>query len=78
MQKDDFLIHKESFIKSRRENILQFYDIDPKVPQSFIQELGKGAYGIVYRAKEKFGSGEWRAIKKIAKKNIKQPELLLN
>jgi serine/threonine protein kinase len=39
--------------------------------------LGKGAYGVVYKGKEKNGS-EWRAIKKIAKKNIKQPELLLN
>jgi hypothetical protein len=41
------------------------------------QELGKGAYGVVYKAKEKVG-GEWRAIKKIAKKNIKNPELFLN
>jgi hypothetical protein len=32
MEKDDFLIHKESFIKSRRENILNYYDIAPKVP----------------------------------------------
>jgi hypothetical protein len=31
----------------------------------------------VYKAKEKVG-GEWRAIKRIAKKNIKQPELLIN
>jgi hypothetical protein len=42
-----------------------------------IKELGKGAYGVVYKGKEKNGS-EWRAIKKIAKKNIKQPDLLLN
>lgn len=41
------------------------------------QELGKGAYGVVYKGKEKNGV-EWRAIKKIAKKNIKQPELLVN
>lgn len=32
---------------------------------------------MVYKAKEKGGS-EWRAIKKINKKNIKQPEILLN
>ena len=32
---------------------------------------------MVYKGKEKGGS-DWRAIKKIAKKNIKQPELLLN
>jgi hypothetical protein len=37
MQKDDFLIHKESFIKSRRERILQFYDIDPKVTPSLFR-----------------------------------------
>jgi serine/threonine protein kinase len=34
--------------------------------------LGKGAYGVVYKAREKSG-GEWRAVKKIAKKNIKNP-----
>lgn len=33
---------------------------------------------MVYKAREKGGAGEWRAVKKIAKKNIKQPELLLN
>ena len=31
MERDDFLIHKESFIKSRRENISEFYDFHPKV-----------------------------------------------
>jgi predicted Ser/Thr protein kinase len=49
----------------------------PQSTTTPIQELGKGAYGVVYKGKEKNGS-EWRAIKKIAKKNIKQPELLLN
>jgi hypothetical protein len=41
--------------------------------QFYIKELGKGAYGVVYRAKEKIGGQEWRAIKKIPKKNVKQP-----
>jgi hypothetical protein len=31
MEKDDFLINKESFIRSRRENILHYYDFQPKV-----------------------------------------------
>jgi calcium-dependent protein kinase len=42
------------------------------------KELGRGAYGVVYKAKEKNVDGPWRAIKKIPKKMIKQPELLLN
>ena len=71
MEKDDFLIQKGSFIKSRRENILHFYDFHPK-------EIGKRAYGVVYRAREKGGKGEWRGVKKIAKRKIKQPELLIN
>ena len=40
--------------------------------------LGKGAYGVVYKAREKSTHGEWRAVKKIAKKNIKQPDILAN
>jgi len=40
--------------------------------------LGRGAYGVVYKAKEKNIDGPWRAIKKIPKKNIKQPDLLIN
>jgi hypothetical protein len=37
------------------------------------KELGRGAYGVVYKAKEKNVDGPWRAIKKIPKKMIKQP-----
>ena len=33
---------------------------------------------MVYKAREKASSGEWRAVKKIAKKNIKSPDLFLN
>jgi calcium-dependent protein kinase len=40
--------------------------------------LGKGAYGVVYKAKAKSGSGEFRAVKKINKKAMKQAELLIN
>jgi len=35
--------------------------------------LGRGAYGVVYKAKKKSGTGEWRAIKKITKRKIKHP-----
>ena len=31
MEKDDFLLNKETFIKTRNENILHFYDFYPKV-----------------------------------------------
>jgi len=78
MDKDEFPIHKELFIQSKKDNILNHYEFNPKVTDPLRQELGKGAYGVVYKAREKGSKGEWRAVKKIAKKNIKQPDLFLN
>jgi calcium-dependent protein kinase len=33
---------------------------------------------VVYKARERASNGEFRAVKKIAKRNIKNPELFLN
>lgn len=43
-----------------------------------MQELGKGAFGTVYRGRLKGTEGPWRAIKKIPKASIKDTASLLN
>jgi serine/threonine protein kinase len=43
----------------------------------FIKELGKGAYGIVFKAQLR-NSEKMRAIKQIKKKSIKFPETFKN
>ena len=42
------------------------------------KELGRGAYGIVYKARDRHVSGPWRAVKKIIKKSIKNPNSIKN
>lgn len=42
------------------------------------QELGKGAFGTVYKGRVKGTEGPWRAIKKIPKAAIKDPAMLMN
>ena len=44
----------------------------------YLQELGRGAYGTVYKGKLKNTNGPWRAIKKIIKKAIKNPNSIKN
>jgi hypothetical protein len=53
MDKDDFLIHKESFIKSRRENILHFYDFYPKVSPFKLRNSAKEHMELSIRPKKK-------------------------
>lgn len=43
-----------------------------------MQELGKGAFGTVYKGRIKGTEGPWRAIKKIPKASIKDSASLLN
>jgi calcium-dependent protein kinase len=43
-----------------------------------MQELGKGAFGTVYKGRIKGTQGPWRAIKKIPKASIKDSTCLLN
>jgi predicted Ser/Thr protein kinase len=43
-----------------------------------MQELGKGAFGTVYKGRIKGTEGPWRAIKKISKACIKDSTSLLN
>jgi len=40
--------------------------------------LGKGAYGTVYKAKAKNTNGPWRAVKKMLKKAIRNPNSMKN
>jgi serine/threonine protein kinase len=43
-----------------------------------MQPLGRGAYGVVYKAKLKELPNTYRAIKLIVKKMVKSPESLKN
>jgi serine/threonine protein kinase len=43
-----------------------------------MKELGKGAFGTVYKGRLKGTEGPWRAIKKIPKAAIKDSTMLLN
>ncbi len=43
-----------------------------------MQPLGRGAYGVVYKAKLKELPNTYRAIKLIVKKMVKNPESLQN
>ena len=42
------------------------------------QELGKGAFGVVYKGRQRGTEGPWRAIKKIQKAQIKDLNMLMN
>lgn len=50
---DSVFIKKDIFIKSRKEDIRLFYEFSPKVKQWLIKILGRGAYGVVYKARMK-------------------------
>jgi calcium-dependent protein kinase len=65
----DLVINKQNFIKERTGDINTYYEFGP--------EMGKGAYGIVYRCVEKETS-QVRAIKKINKENIKNEQRFFN
>lgn len=73
-------LRKQWFIKSKTGNIEDVYEIDNKKVRNFtIQPLGTGAFGTVLRGRIK-GTGEagWRAIKKIPKRKVKDPNEFLN
>lgn len=61
-----FLIKKSTMIQKNTRKIEDVYKIDKKT-------LGTGAYGIVSRVKHK-ETGQIRAVKKVAKKKIKNME----
>lgn len=69
---------KDFFIKSRKEDIRNFYEFSPKVSSSLIQVLGRGAYGVVYKARLKEPPHTYRVVKLIAKKMVKNPQSLEN
>jgi predicted Ser/Thr protein kinase len=66
------------FITIRKENINDYYEVLAKVLIFLVQELGKGAFGTVYKGRLKGTQGPWRAIKKMNRKDIKDPNILMN
>lgn len=64
-------VKKDFFIQSRQEDIRNFYDFYPK-------PIGRGGYGIVFKAKLKQPPYTDRVVKVINKRMIKNPEVLLN
>lgn len=66
----DVVIKKDFFVKSRKDNIKDEFD--------FLSILGKGAYGTVYKAKEKEYPNLIRAIKVIKKKSVKNQQALID
>lgn len=70
MNKERINICKSHFVDFRDDNIYKNYSFLKVLPILF-QEIGKGSYGIVYRAREKGITSKYRAIKKINKRNIK-------
>ena len=65
-----FVLKKSLFIQQREGDIEKYYNIDP-------EQVGEGAYGVVYKATE-ITSGEVRAIKVIQKSKIKNYERFIN
>lgn len=78
MEDNIFHINKEMFVTIKKENINTYYEVISKVFYSFIKELGKGAFGTVYKGRLKGTEGPWRAIKKIPRNLIKDSNVLLN
>ena len=67
----DLYLNKAIFVTSRQDNILNHYEVIPK-------ELGRGAYGVVYKGKQTKAANQMRAIKKMSRKLLKNPEILIN
>lgn len=65
----EFVIKKDAFIFQKQTKLREDYDI--------LNELGKGSYGVVYKAVHK-ETGETRAIKQIEKAKIKQIQRFRN
>ena len=58
---NDLKINKESFVTINKGDITQFYEV--------IKKIGEGAYGKIYKVKNK-QSGDIRAMKQITKSKI--------
>lgn len=66
----NFILKKEYFISHKTTSIFDDYDIDKKA-------VGQGAFGIVYKAKEK-NTGLVRAVKQVLNENIKNYDGFMN
>lgn len=60
---------KDFFIKSRNDDIRVIYEFSPKI-------LGRGAYGVVFKARLRMPPHTTRVVKLIAKKFVKNPQFL--
>jgi hypothetical protein len=75
---DNYILKKDFFIKSRKEDIRKFYEFSPKVCIQLNKILGRGAYGIVYKARQLEAPYAYRVVKLISKKMVKNPDSLQN
>lgn len=76
MIEPEIILSRELFIESSDGKIDDHYDFI-RVHFIFIQELGRGAYGVVYLAFQK-ETHEKRAIKSIKKAKLKDPKSFFN
>lgn len=68
----EFIIKKDIFLRVRTEPFEDLYYIHPK-------PIGKGAYGLVFKVREKLHPTDcWRAAKMYLKKNLGSKEQMLN
>lgn len=66
----NFILKKEYFITHKKTNIFDDYTFDDNI-------LGKGSFGVVYKATEK-NTGSLRAAKKVLNKNIHNYDGFMN
>lgn len=63
----DISFNKSSFIKTSKEDIRKYYDLEPK-------EIGRGSSSIVIKGRDRGVSHQLRAIKIMPKKLMKSSE----
>lgn len=75
---EKLIIKKDFFIKSRKEDIRNYYEFSPKVPRDSLRSLAEEPTGWSTRPRLKEPPHTYRVVKLIAKKMVKNPESLEN
>ena len=72
-----YLLKKEFFVNNHKDQIKDHFEFI-KVNLNVWQELGRGAYGVVYMAKQRVFPNRLRVVKRISKRKVKDPTVLIN